>query len=421
MPLFKNHPDHISHMVAAALAAADPAAAVRRFLRFENGSLTAGDRTFPVAGRLFVIGLGKAALTMGKAALDLAAVGGQRVAGGVLLAKNSKTAPHPPGVQVFEGAHPVPAPRNTVATHAILELLVTTTADDVILCLISGGGSALLTAPLIPFDAWASLNARLLASGCSINEFNAVRKRFDQVKGGGLAKAAAPATVVSLILSDVLGNPLDIIASGPTVEDTTTDTEVEAILQRYGIDMPLPAASYSQTKMSKVTNLIVGDLGMAAEAAATAARELGFETEIVDLRVEGEAAEIGRNLAHVASELPPNQCRIYGGESTVTLTTTDTPGKGGRNQAMALAAALSLQNSENTLFATLATDGEDGPTDAAGAFVTSKTVHLGTDAADYLERHDSYHFFEKIGYGHLITGSTGTNVNDLIFLLKYAG
>lgn len=320
-------------------------------------------------------------------------------------------------------------------------MLSQTKSGDLVLCLVSGGSSALLTQPLIPLDDWQQLNKVLLSSGCTIDEFNTVRRQLDRVKGGGLARLAAPAACVSLILSDVVGNPLAIIGSGPTVPSDDTPADALEVLERYHVESALEPSvwrrvtealqdnGHLQVEETELYNLIVSDVRQAARAAVVKARQLGFTAQLLTARLEGEAREVGRIAAAIAKDTPPGHCLIMGGETTVTLRGD---GTGGRNQEVALAAAIALDGWPNVALASIATDGEDGPTDAAGAVVTGRAAGLGRDYGlephDFLDRNDSYTFFQQLdhksrddrSHRHLIqTGPTGTNVNDLLFILTY--
>jgi hydroxypyruvate reductase len=304
--------------------------------------------------------------------------------------------------------------------------------SDLVLCLISGGASALLTQPIVSLSDWQDIVNALLASGCTINELNTVRKQLDTVKGGGLARLIAPAQCVSLILSDVVGNPIDMIGSGPTVPATAPPGAAREVLHRYHLDVSLPsevrlhvvsrldtAALEPPPRTFPVTNVIIGDVRLAARAAVKAAGELGFSAHLLTANLEGEAREVGRVAAALAKDAPAGTCLVLGGETTVTLRGG---GKGGRNQELALAAAIALDGYANTVVASFSTDGDDGPTDAAGAMVTGHTLPLarsqGIDARSYLDNNDSYNFFTQVD-GLIQTGQTGTNVNDLLYILKY--
>jgi hydroxypyruvate reductase len=357
----------------------------------------------------------------------------------------------------MEGGHPVPDERSLRAGQRVLEFVSSLNQEDTLVCLISGGGSALVTAPYVPLEDLQTLTALLLASGARIDEINTLRRQLDRVKGGGLARSTK-AKIISLILSDVIGNPLEAIASGPTVPDPTTKVDAVAILQKYKIEKEVPKSildilfsipSLALVKdgsesIDRVQNIIVGDNKLAALAAVEQAEQEGFQAEILTSELQGEAREVGREVAHrLRSESsirtrPPFDtaqakfCLIAGGETTVTLRhgshrpdalsggqAIKGEGKGGRNQELALAAVPELAGLKDVMLIALATDGDDGPTDAAGAVVTGESAQraesLGLDAADHLSRNDAYPFFEQLG-DLLKTGPTGTNVNDLIFL-----
>jgi hydroxypyruvate reductase len=335
--------------------------------------------------------------------------------------------------------HPISDQRSVDAAAAIELLLANTATEDLVLFLISGGASAILARPLIPLPDWRTLNEVLLNSGCTIGELNTVRRRLDRVKGGGLSKLAAPAAQASLILSDVVGNRPEAIGSGPTVSNPDNVQAARNVLSRYSVAGKLGTEAWGRIEVlldvaeeeesaevqpaaeESAFYLIIGDVGQAAEAAASAAHELGFSVRVLTTHLEGEAREVGKVVAALSKDAPVNSCLILGGETTVTVRGD---GLGGRNQELALSAALALDGSAGQVIASFATDGEDGPTEAAGAIVSGETVQIaremGLSARDCLERNDSYHFFHEVG-GLLETGQTGTNVNDLIFALHYEG
>lgn len=445
---FENRHDHVQTLVEAALTAADPAGAVRRHLQRDGYQLLIGDHRYDLeGGRLFLLAAGKAALSMGRAALDIL---NGHVAAGVIITK--QTEPGQPrrytaavgnraAVSVFEAEHPVSDESSVRATAAAIDMLQDTAPGDLVLCLISGGASALLTQPHISLEQWQRLTQALLDSGCTINELNSVRKQLDRVKGGGLARLAAPAATVSLILSDVVGNPLDVIGSGPTAANPESPAEALTVLHRYRIagvlipevwktiidhlTNPRSVTSLARFEELEVKNVIVGDVRIAAHAAAEAARQLGFDARLLTAHLQGEAREVGRVAAALARDAPSGACLLLGGETTVTVRGE---GSGGRNQELALSAAISLAGANNRALATFATDGEDGVTDAAGAIVTGQTApraeSAGLNPQEYLEDNDSYHFFENLekesGRDYLIrTDPTGTNVNDLLIILSY--
>ncbi len=426
----------------AAVAAVDVRAAVRRSLRLAGDRLTIadGDIALPLApgGRLVVVAVGKAAAPMAAAAEEVL---GDRIAGGLALTKYGHGEPTR-AIPVREAAHPTPDEAGLAAAAELRALLAGLGADDVVLCLISGGGSALLTAPAAPvtLDDLRETTTQLLAAGATINELNAVRKHLETLKGGGLAAAAAPARVLALAVSDVLGDPLDVIASGPTVGDTSTFADAWATVERYGLAGALPATVRARLEaglrgdlpetprpddslFARVQTVVIANLRRAAEGAARRAGELGYDATLFGLAHEGEAREVAREIAALAladtgAPTARPRCLIGGGETTVTVRGD---GLGGRNTELALAAALAIAGRPGVAIASLATDGDDGPTGAAGAVATGETVArgraLGLDAADYLARNDSARFFERAG-GLLVTGPTRTNVADLYCVLK---
>lgn len=452
MPAFDSFSTHAARLVKAALAAADPLPAVAARLRWQGEALHVGERAYQPR-RIFLIGVGKAVERMAAAALPILS---DRLHRGILIYKRGHTLPPlPPTVTTFPADHPVPTQANLAATQAVLDLLATTQPDDLVLCLISGGTSALLTQPTLPLPDWQNLSRALLASGCSIQAFNRVRQWFDPIKGGGLVAAAAPAPCASLILSDVVGNPLDLIGSGPTVPVSRDAAAVQGILDQYvpGFQHFSRSAfqhfSQSATQHSALStqssplsphpsvlspnsvlkssaslyNSIVADGRRMAEAVAAEAAALGFTPQLLTTHLQGEAREVGKVAAALALDAPPDTCLILAGETTVTLE-PDGTGQGGRNQELVLAAALALSDVPGVVVASFASDGEDGPTDAAGALITGQTVAQGREkglaAADYLTRHDSHTFFTTLGDTHLICpGPTGTNVNDCLIILRY--
>jgi len=420
-------------LVRAALAAVEPAAAVRRHLRRTADALVIGDRRYPLGERrrTLLIAAGKAAVPMAIAAAEAL---GPALDRGVVVTKvghAGRAAELPPSVAVIEAAHPVPDESSVRGAQAVADLAQAAGEDDLVLCLISGGGSALLTLPVPDLDlpGYQALTAALLRSGATIDELNTVRKHLSQVAGGQLARLAAPATQATLVLSDVVGDPLTTIASGPTVADPTTVADARAVLARYRVDAVDPALLRETPKagdpaLAGAHHVLVGSNRLAALAAAGRARELGYRPLLLTTYVEGEAREVARVAAALAKgvrsagdPLPPPACLIWGGETTVTVRGD---GKGGRNQELALAAAIALEDWPGVTLLALATDGGDGPTDSAGAVVTGATIGraraLGLDPHDALARNDSYPFLAALG-AHLRTGPTGTNVNDLLFLL----
>jgi len=457
----------VTRILAAALGAVDPAAAVQRYLLRDGDMLHAGDQTYDLRAyeRVFVVGTGKAGVPMARAAAELL---GDRLAGGVVVVKGYgdgrienrvpsgrlKMQKEQSAAQfsisnsqfsIIEACHPIPDERGVAGARRIAQLLEQATERDLVLALISGGGSALLTLPAeaITLAELQSLTNILLRCGANINEINTLRKHLDQVKGGGLARLAHPATMITLVLSDVVGNPLDVIGSGPTVPDTSSFADAYAVLERYDVvaDAPAPIVERLRSGMSgqiaetlkpsdprfaRVHNLIVGSNLQAAEAALAAARAAGFNTLLLTTFLQAEAREAGRMLAAIARELadsghplPRPACIIAGGETTVTLRGS---GRGGRNQELALAAVADMAGLPELALVALGTDGGDGPTDAAGAAVTGTTFDraraLGLDPAAHLARNDAYPFFDTLG-DLLKPGPTATNVNDLAFVFAF--
>jgi hydroxypyruvate reductase len=406
----------VLRVLAAALDAVDPFQVVQKY--------------FPeMGGRVFGLGIGKAAIPMMDALAERVPL-----AGGLAVTKFASGRSRE-SYSVMEGGHPVPDARSLQAGERVLEFVSSLEEEDTLVCLISGGGSALVTAPYVPLEDLQTLTSLLLSSGARINEINTLRRQLDRVKGGGLARSTK-AKMISLILSDVIGNPLEAIASGPTVPDPTTKVDAVAILHKYKLEKEVPKSIldilFSVPSLAltaedgggsvggRVQNIIVGDNKLAALAALKQAEREGFYAEILTNELQGEAREAGRELAHRLHEESAKRarpfCLIAGGETTVTIRGK---GKGGRNQEVALGAVAELNGLENGMLVALATDGDDGPTDAAGAVATGESAQLaeslGLDATDHLSRNDAYPFFEKLG-DLLKTGPTGTNVNDLIFL-----
>ena len=430
---FHNFPNDVKQLIDTTLQASNPATAVSKHLHLKQNILFVDNHPYQIAERnLYLISAGKAAIPMAQSAIQIL---GNAVHAGICLTKDSESlrAPKlPETIQFYAGEHPVSGKKSLAATTAVQDLLTRTKAEDVVLCLISGGCSALLSKPLLPLQEWQILNEALLASGCSINEFNTIRRQLDAVKGGGLAQWAAPAKVATLILSDVIGNDLKAIGSGPTIPSAESVTTTKTILEQYQIQDKLPQKlwtsiqSHLQTnhphpQETAVQNKIIGDVRIAANAMAQKAQELGFSATVLTTHLEGEAKEAGRFAAAIAKDLQPANCTIIGGETTVTLTGN---GIGGRNLEVALSAAIGIEGLENSLIFTLATDGDDGPTNCAGAIVHGKTVQNGRnqnlEAQTYLSNNDSFTYFSQLPEHLIKTGPTGTNVNDLICILKYA-
>ena len=389
--------------------------------------------------RVIVVGAGKASAPMVAAVEDI--LGSDVRLGGSVTVRYGHGVPTR-RVRIAEAGHPVPDAAGVAATRDIADLVERADERDLVVCVISGGGSALLTlpAPGISLDDLQRTTDALLRSGATINDVNIVRKHLDLVKGGGLARLAAPARVITLVLSDVVGNPLDSIASGPTVGDSSTFFDAGQVLDRYGLWDVLPASVTERVRagiaarladtpspgdplFDRTQTVVVGSNLLACQAAERAARDAGLHTLLLSTCIEGEAREVGRVLAGILREVDASQhplprpcCIIAGGETTVTVRGA---GRGGRNQELALAAAFGLRELREVLLASVGTDGSDGPTDAAGAWVDGSTLGrasaTGLDAGRALAANDSYTLFDRLG--NLIrTGPTNTNVNDLYLL-----
>lgn len=448
-PRYEDYRRHVDELVAAALAAADPEQAVLRHLSREGNLLRIGPPASATTvdlerSAVYLISTGKAAVPMARAALRVL---GDRLAGGVIITKESgrdwraETRGWP--IEVHLGGHPLTNEASLKATDAAVHLLARTGPEDIVLCLISGGTSALLSQPMLSLRDFRKLINLLLKSGCTINELNTVRRSLDRIKAGGLARVAYPAAVHSLILSDVVGNALPDIGSGPTiVHQADPLTEVVAILGRYDIARQMErdewqrlsealrqAQSVRSGPAPVVRNTLVGDVRQAATAVLVRAIQLGFIGQLLTASMEGEAKVVGRLAGAIARDATPGTCFVMGGETTVTIRGQ---GKGGRNQETALSAAISLDGVPRAVVASFATDGEDGPTPAAGAVVTGQTVALGQsrnlNARLYLDNNDSHTYFMGLDAAikgrapaHLIvTGPTGTNINDILVVLTYA-
>jgi glycerate 2-kinase len=418
---------HALQIFRAALAAADPQEAVLRHLQFDGWTLTAGRKTYALKNfdRIQVIGAGKASAAMARAVERLL---GRRIAGGWINVKDGHTA-HLRRIHQHESGHPVPDERGVEGTRKMAEIARAAGVRDLLICVISGGASALTPAPVPPMTLAEKqeLTKKLLASGATIHEINTVRKHLSSFKGGQLAKLAYPATTIALILSDVIGDDLDVIGSGPTVGDRSSIEDAQAVLAKYGIKQSVEfheTPNPDDPALKRVQNMIVGSNEQAIDAAFKQAKALGYRTMVLSTRIEGETRDVAGVHAAVAKEilatgrpLRAPACVLSGGETTVTIRGS---GKGGRNQEFVLAAAIALEGSGPVTVLSAGTDGTDGPTDAAGAIGDSSTVSraraLGLDAAKFLAENDSYHFFEAVE-GLVKTGPTGTNVMDVRVVL----
>ena len=370
----------------------------------------------PKGGRVLLVAAGKAAWQMAHAAVE--ALG--RVDGGVVVTKYDHVKGEIPGVKCYEAGHPVPDENSFAATERALELVHGLTEKDTVLFLLSGGGSALFEKPLIPGAELQGITNQLLASGADIVEMNTIRKRLSAVKGGRFAQACAPAKVFSIVLSDILGDPLDMIASGPAVPDSSTCAQALAIAEKYHLNLSEQAkallAQETPKVLDNVTTQITGSVRELCAAAAAACRERGYEPILLTDRLCCEAQEAGSFLGSIVrthAGRGKKLAYIAGGETVVHLTGN---GLGGRNQELVLAAAPALAGLEHCCVFSVGSDGTDGPTDAAGGYVDGQTDAAlrtaGWDVFAALQNNDAYHAMQAIG-GLIITGPTGTNVNDV--------
>lgn len=432
-------------ILGAALAAVNPRTAVRTALSLEGDTLRAGERTFDLAtfDRVLVVGGGKAGSAMTEGVIDVL---GRRVTAGVVVVKDGhRGSLDDARIDLREASHPWPDARGVAGTEAMAALLDETTARDLVVVVVSGGASALLELPPpgVTLEDLRSLTDALLRSGATIDEMNTVRKHVSSIKGGQLAARAAPATVLSLALVDVVGAPLDVVASGPTVADRSTFADALAVLSRHRLNEAVPHSIHDHLergrsgaipetpkpgdpRVAAVTNIVVADIARAAGAAEREASALGYDAALLTTFLEGEARDVAKVVCAIAREIATHDrprrapaALVFGGETTVTIRGD---GRGGRNQELALAAAIELRGRERVLVVSLATDGTDGPTDAAGGLATGTSFDegraLGLDPHAYLERNDAYAYLRATG-DLVITGPTGTNVCDLVLVLVW--
>lgn len=375
-----------------------------------------------------LLAIGKGALAMASAACDVLQ---QRIVNGLVVTPHGVNNEHslPSRVEVLYGGHPIPTAEGVITAQRVREYAESASTEETVLCLISGGGSALMTLPVegVSLEDMQWVTSSLLRAGASIQQLNCVRKHLDQLKGGRLAELCAPARVRALVLSDVIGDPLDVISSGPTVPDPTTFDDAVKILQGFALWDQAPDAvrSYlesglrgeapeSPKSLDNVQVDVIGSNRIAAAAALSELQARGYTGAIITTELTGEARTVGKDLARQAAQLSSKQCSVFAGETTVTVTGT---GKGGRNQELVLSAALELnENQATAVVASIGTDGIDGPTDAAGGIADRETItrgqSSGLDAHHALGNNDAYTFLKASG-DLIITGATGTNVMDL--------
>jgi glycerate 2-kinase len=430
----------------AAVARVNPYEAVKRFVHLEGGELILGCEDWQKTeldleqfDGIVVVGGGKATAPMAKALEGLL---GERIRKGVISVKYGFTE-RLSFIEIIEAGHPIPDQNSVVATRKILDILKEAEEKDLIFSLISGGGSALLAQPAdgITLQEKQAITKSLLECGATIEEINTIRKHISASKGGQMARLSYPATAVNLMLSDVIGDRMDVIASGPFVPDPSTFQGAWEIISKYGLEeIPQSIRKYLKMGMERklpetpkkgdpvferVHNFIIGSNILALEAAKSEAEKLGYRSLILSSTIQGETKEVARIHSAILKEVlasghpvPPPACIISGGETTVTIRGN---GLGGRNQEFCLAAALDLGGlPPRVLVLSGGTDGNDGPTPAAGAMVDPLTeeggAKAGMDASAYLENNDSYHFFEKTDE-LLVTGPTNTNVMDVRIML----
>lgn len=426
----------IIEVVDRAIESANPSLALRSSVRVEGELLRVGDHELDLSevAKIIVVGAGKACGEMARA---LEQILGDRITGGaVVVPKGSSYGLR--RIKLLEGSHPIPNELSLQSAKQLLELVEGLGPKDLVICLLSGGGSALATLPAqgVSLEELRKTTQELLKSGAPIEEVNAVRKHLSRFKGGQLARAAHPARVVTLLISDVVGSRLDTIASGPTYPDSTTFSDALEVVEKYGLVEKLPPNVVKRLRQGargelpetpkageecfkRAIHEIIASNSSALEAAAELGKSLGFGVEVLTPQMRGEAREVGRKLIKMGlkSELARPAMLLAGGETTVTV---KGEGLGGRNQELALAAALELDHLPDAALVAFSTDGIDGPTDAAGALADSLTLErareLGLDPQAYLKRNDSYRFFQELG-DLVFTGPTNTNVADLVCLV----
>lgn len=428
-----------AEILKSAIEAVEPSVAVKRALTRDKNTLQVGPRSYDLDQyeKIYVIAFGKASVPMAKALEEILY---DLPLQGIAITKYG-LASQLPRIEVYEAAHPVPDENSLKAGQMVKELLSKAGDGDLVIFLISGGGSSLFALPRkdVSFKEFVKLHEALLTSGATIKEINTVRKHLSTVKGGGLARMAFPAQSISLVLSDVVGDPLDVVASGPTVPDSSTFEDFNDIVERYHITLLPSISRLLEDGLNGLVeetlktgdhvfdicyNKLIGTNCIALDAAAKKASQMGYNTLLLSSYITGESKEVakvfsalGRNELLHARPMSRPACILAGGETTVTI---KNGGKGGRCQEMALSFAIETEGLEDLLFLAAGTDGIDGPTDAAGAFADGDSVEKGSmkgmDARIMLNSHDSYTFFNGIG-DLLKIGQTGTNVMDIYILL----
>lgn len=423
------------------IRACDPLHAVRAHLKLRSGRLWVDESFYDLKSiqRIFVIGAGKASARM---AFVLEEILGEEISSGIVITKKGYVVPLRK-IDLVEGGHPVPDRDGWEGTRRLVKFLSQTGKDDLVIFLVSGGGSSLLVSPMpgISLQDKIKLTNQLLRCGANIKEINAIRKHISQVKGGRLAQLAHPAFVLTLILSDVIGDRIDSIASGPTAPDGTTFCECLKIIQKYELADKIPSSIYAHLQegvkekieetpkpgdpiFKKVKNVIIGSNRIALQAAKRKAEDLGYNTLVLPRPVAGDTTKsalrhvnLAKRIAEGKGPIHPPACITSGGETTVKV---KGKGLGGRNQEFVLVGAMGIDGMKNVVFLSAGTDGTDGPTDAAGAICDGETIkralRRGWDPKRYLDENDSYHFFQNLG-DLIITGPTHTNVMDIHLIL----
>jgi hydroxypyruvate reductase len=421
----------ITEIIQAALQAADPYQLVLENLEVGAGKLRVGEKYYSLEknSQIIIVGLGKASLAMVQAAESKL---GSKIDKGVCVCKHNPDQINFITIEVVESSHPIPDQRSVIAARKIKRLVSGLTPKDIVVFLLSGGGSALACLPAegIFLEDIQRITSSLLKSGASINEINTVRKHLDEFKGGGFLEMVQPSRLAVLVLSDVIGSPLDVIASGPTIKDPSTYADALEILLKYLESTDIPAnivahinegimmeekVTENQKNQDKLTayHKVIGSNVISVDAASQRATELGFNSKVLTYSLQGEA----RNAHQIFMdfEIARPFALFAGGETTVTVRGN---GLGGRNLEFALGAVETISRMEDIVLVTFATDGEDGPTDAAGAIVSSNRKVDSTLLAQCLENNDAYSYFQKVG-GLIKTGPSGTNVNDISFVIGY--
>jgi len=430
-----------------ALHAANPKTILKEKIKLKGSDLIVDSVKLDLSRyeRILIIGGGKASAGM---AVAIEQILGERITAGIVnIPDYLKPRPKSNRIEFHDATHPIPSSKGVDGVRKMLKLVGEPSIKDLVICLISGGGSALLPLPLetLTLSDERNITKLLLQSGAKISEINTVRKHLSAIKGGRLAQKLYPATILSLIISDVVGDRLDAIASGPTVPDSTTYADTKEILMRYSLwnkvssriknavnlgvsDRSRETPKPDSKVFNHVFNVLIGTNKQSCVAAARYLKKLGYNTSVLSTHIQGEAKDVGTIFAGILSDMRTNgfpisspAAIIAGGETTVTLAGH---GKGGRNQELVLSAAFGIDKLPNVIFASMGTDGVDGPTDAAGAIADTETLDrarkLGMDAELFLRSHDSYNIFKRLG-DLIITGPTGTNVNDIMILVASKG